>query len=213
MRPIYRAGMSPTSGEDPPNPLGRHVVVDLETTGLSPRHGHRIIEIGAVAVEEGAIVNEFTTLVDAGVPIPPTVQAIHGITAEMLEGQPKTEEALLQLFHLHCGQRPHRPQRRLRSHLPAPRIRPAEAGLPQPARLHPGDEPPPSPPPAGLHTGDGLPASLPGRRLTPTEPPRPRRRPDDGENLACDGRGPRMTPAHQQLTFRRLDICSHGNAC
>jgi len=94
MRPIYRTEMSPISGENPSNPLGRHVVVDLETTGLSPRHGHRIIEIGAVAVEAGVISGEFTTLIDAGVPIPLTVQAIHGITEEMLEGQPKTEEAL-----------------------------------------------------------------------------------------------------------------------
>ncbi|MBE0559148.1 MAG: 3'-5' exonuclease [Proteobacteria bacterium] len=86
--------MSPTPGENPPDLLGRHVVVDLETTGLSPRHGHRIIEIGAVAVEGGAISEEFTTLVDPGVPIPMTVQAIHGITADMLEDQPKTEEAL-----------------------------------------------------------------------------------------------------------------------
>ena len=94
MRPIYRTGMNPIPGENPSNPLGRRVVVDLETTGLSPRHGHRIIEIGAVAVEGGAIGDEFTMLVDAGVPIPLTVQAIHGITADMLEGRPKTEEAL-----------------------------------------------------------------------------------------------------------------------
>ena len=80
--------------ENSPNPIGRHVVVDLETTGLSPRHGHRIIEIGAVAIENGAVVEEFTTLIDAGVPVPTRVQAIHGITDEMLEGQPGPEEAL-----------------------------------------------------------------------------------------------------------------------
>jgi DNA polymerase-3 subunit epsilon len=74
--------------------LYRHVVVDLETTGLSPRQGHRVIEIGAVAVENGAVVGEFTTLIDAGVPVPPVVQAIHGITDEMLAGQPKPEEVL-----------------------------------------------------------------------------------------------------------------------
>jgi DNA polymerase-3 subunit epsilon len=72
----------------------RHVVVDLETTGLSPRQGHRVIEIGAVAVENGAVVGEFTTLIDAGVPVPTVVQAIHGITDEMLAGQPKPEEVL-----------------------------------------------------------------------------------------------------------------------
>ena len=74
--------------------IHRHVVFDLETTGLSPRQGHRVIEIGAVAVEHGAIVGEFTTLIDAGVPVPPVVQAIHGITDEMLAGQPKPEEVL-----------------------------------------------------------------------------------------------------------------------
>lgn len=74
--------------------LDRHVVVDLETTGLSPRQGHRVIEIGAVAVESGAIVGEFTTLIDARVPVPPVVQAIHGITDEMLMGQPPPEEVL-----------------------------------------------------------------------------------------------------------------------
>jgi DNA polymerase III epsilon subunit family exonuclease len=75
-------------------PTQRHVVVDVETTGLSPRHGHRVIEIGAVAVEQGVIIEEFSTLIDAGVPVPYVVQAIHGITDEMLEGQPTPEEAL-----------------------------------------------------------------------------------------------------------------------
>jgi DNA polymerase-3 subunit epsilon len=74
--------------------MHRHVVFDLETTGLSPRQGHRVIEIGAVAVEHGAVVGEFTTLIDPGIPVPPVVQAIHGITDEMLEGQPKPEEVL-----------------------------------------------------------------------------------------------------------------------
>jgi DNA polymerase-3 subunit epsilon len=72
----------------------RQVVIDVETTGLSPRHGHRVIEIGAVAVEHGVIVEEFSTLIDAGVPVPYAVQAIHGITDEMLEGQPAPEEAM-----------------------------------------------------------------------------------------------------------------------
>jgi DNA polymerase III subunit epsilon len=72
--------------------IHRHVVVDLETTGLSPRQGHRVIEIGAVSVENGALVGEFTTLINPGVTVPTVVQAIHGITDEMLEGQPPPEE-------------------------------------------------------------------------------------------------------------------------
>ncbi|MCE5264760.1 MAG: 3'-5' exonuclease [Deltaproteobacteria bacterium] len=77
----------------------RHVIVDLETTGLSPRQGHRVIEIGAVAVEDGEIVEEFTTLIDAGIPVPPEVQAIHGITDEMLVGQPPPEEVFPSFQH------------------------------------------------------------------------------------------------------------------
>jgi DNA polymerase-3 subunit epsilon len=89
--------------EHPPNLLNRHVVVDLETTGLSPRHGHRIIEIGAVAIENGVATEEFTTLIDAGVPVPTRVQAIHGITDEMLEGQPGPEEALPRFYAFIAG--------------------------------------------------------------------------------------------------------------
>jgi DNA polymerase-3 subunit epsilon len=94
MRPIHRPGTSSISSENQPDLRGRQVVVDLETTGLSPRAGHRVIEIGAVAIEGGAIVEEFATLIDAGVPVPYVVQAIHGITDEMLAGQPRPEEAL-----------------------------------------------------------------------------------------------------------------------
>jgi len=74
--------------------MQRHVVIDVETTGLSPRHGHRVIEIGAVALEDGVVVGEFSTLIDAGVPVPYVVQAIHGITDEMLAGQPTPDDAL-----------------------------------------------------------------------------------------------------------------------
>ncbi|MBU2226816.1 MAG: 3'-5' exonuclease [Proteobacteria bacterium] len=80
------------------NPLDRHVVVDCETTGLWPRHGHRVIEIGAVAIENRVVVGEFATLIDAGVSIPPEVQAIHGITDEMLEGRPPPEEILPRFY-------------------------------------------------------------------------------------------------------------------
>ena len=103
MRPIVRSRERTIGIENRMNPLDRHVVVDLETTGLSPRHGHRIIEIGAVSVENGAIAEEFSTLIDAGVPIPTMVQAIHGITDEMLEGQPRPEEALPRFYDFITG--------------------------------------------------------------------------------------------------------------
>lgn len=70
------------------------VIFDIETTGLSPLHGHRIIEIGAVLVERGEIVAEFASLIDAGRPVPRQAQRVHGITEEMLRGQPRAEEVL-----------------------------------------------------------------------------------------------------------------------
>lgn len=80
----------------------RCVVVDVETIGLSPRRGDRIIEIGAVAVEDGRIVGEFHSLVNAGRRIPAVVSRINGITDGMLIGQPRPEEALPK-FHRFIG--------------------------------------------------------------------------------------------------------------
>ena len=47
------------------------VVVDLETTGGSPKDS-AITEIGAVKVRGGSVLGEFQTLVDPGCAIPPT---------------------------------------------------------------------------------------------------------------------------------------------
>jgi DNA polymerase-3 subunit epsilon len=76
------------------NPLPRHVVLDIETTGLYPHRGDRIVEIGAVAIENGERVAEFESLIDCGKRIPRRAQDVHGITTEMLNGQPSPEEVL-----------------------------------------------------------------------------------------------------------------------
>ncbi|MBW2560685.1 MAG: 3'-5' exonuclease, partial [Deltaproteobacteria bacterium] len=56
----------------------RHIVLDIETTGLSPQRGHRIIEIGAVAIEEGSLAEEFCSLVKIDRSIPLQARLIHG---------------------------------------------------------------------------------------------------------------------------------------
>jgi len=76
----------------------RHVVLDIETTGLSPRRGHRIIEIGAIAIEEGHPAEEFCSLVKIDRKIPLQAQRIHGISDEMLAGQRGAEEVLPRLY-------------------------------------------------------------------------------------------------------------------
>ena len=75
----------------------RHIAVDIETTGLSPRRGHRIIEIGAIAIEDGCPAESFCSLIRIDREIPREVQRIHGITDEMLAGQPGAGEVLPQL--------------------------------------------------------------------------------------------------------------------
>jgi len=78
--------------------FNRHVVVDVETTGLSAADGDRVFEIGAVNIQDREIVSEFATLIDPGVFIPWGAQQIHGITDEMLIGQP-TPEQVIPLFN------------------------------------------------------------------------------------------------------------------
>jgi DNA polymerase-3 subunit epsilon len=66
----------------------RYVVIDVETTGLSPSRGDRIIEVGALALEGGAYAGEFNSLVDAGRRISPGARKINGISDAMLKGAP-----------------------------------------------------------------------------------------------------------------------------
>jgi DNA polymerase-3 subunit epsilon len=70
-----------------PLPDVTFVVVDLETTGGSPSEAG-ITEIGAVKVRGGEIVGEFQTLVQPGMPIPPFIAVLTGITDTMLVDAP-----------------------------------------------------------------------------------------------------------------------------
>jgi DNA polymerase-3 subunit epsilon len=69
------------------------VVVDLETTGGSPA-ACEITEIGAVKVRGGEILGEFQTLVDPGVPIPPFISVLTGISDTTVAGAPRLPSAL-----------------------------------------------------------------------------------------------------------------------
>lgn len=69
-----------------------YVVFDLETTGLNPKDGNSIIEIGAVRVKNNEIVDRFDELIDPGVKLSEEIIKITNITDEMLVGKPKEEE-------------------------------------------------------------------------------------------------------------------------
>ena len=69
------------------------VVFDIETTGFSAAED-RIIEIGAVKITDGAIVDRFSTFVNPEIPIPFEIQQLTHITDDMVLEAPKIEEAL-----------------------------------------------------------------------------------------------------------------------
>ena len=69
------------------------VVLDLETTGLSPDRD-RITEVGAVRARGGEVIAELRTFVHPGVPIPAAVTAITGITDADVAGAPDVATVL-----------------------------------------------------------------------------------------------------------------------
>jgi DNA polymerase-3 subunit epsilon len=75
----------------------RLVFIDVETTGLDPQKGHRIIEVGVVAMENRQITDEYQSLIHVDFPIPTHVSKIHGITNEMLTGQPTPDQIYVKL--------------------------------------------------------------------------------------------------------------------
>ncbi len=74
-----------------------YVVFDLETTGFSPDK-NKIIEIGAVKVERGAITERFSTFVNPEVPIPFHIEELTSIRDDMVMDAPKIEEILPQFL-------------------------------------------------------------------------------------------------------------------
>jgi len=70
------------------------VIVDLETTGGSPKNGCGITEIGAVKVRGGAILDSFESFVNPLTPIPGYITELTGITNAMVARAPIIDEAL-----------------------------------------------------------------------------------------------------------------------
>ena len=76
---------------------GTYVVFDLETTGFSSIKD-KIIEIGAVKVENGVITDKFSTFVNPKVPIPFEITNLTGITDDMVMEAPDIETILPQFL-------------------------------------------------------------------------------------------------------------------
>ena len=75
----------------------RAIVLDFETTGLSPDCGDRTIEVGAVVVDNGAIVDRFQSLMNPGMRVSSFIEEYTGITNRMLSSAPPVAEVMKRL--------------------------------------------------------------------------------------------------------------------
>lgn len=80
--------------------LNKYLVIDFETTGNKPKDGDRIIQVGAVLVDNGTIVDRYATLVNPGVTISPFIENLTGITNSMVSTAPSIDEILPDLLRL-----------------------------------------------------------------------------------------------------------------
>ncbi len=71
-----------------------YVVFDLETTGFNAAGGDSIIEIGAVKLKNGEIIDKFDRLIKPPKPIPERITNVTSITNEMVEDCPNEEVAV-----------------------------------------------------------------------------------------------------------------------
>ncbi|WP_164984951.1 ATP-dependent DNA helicase DinG [Ammoniphilus sp. CFH 90114] len=83
--------------------MNKFLVVDFETTGNKSKDGDRIIQIGAVLIENREIISQFSTLINPGIPIPAFIQQLTQINDQMVEEAPVIEEVLPELLKILDG--------------------------------------------------------------------------------------------------------------
>jgi len=67
------------------------IVLDFETTGMSPERGDRAIEVGAVRLEAGQVTARFQALMNPGVRINAFIEQLTGISNPMVRAAPRCE--------------------------------------------------------------------------------------------------------------------------
>ena len=70
------------------------IVLDFETTGMSPDGGDRAIEIGAVRIEQGRVTERFQSLINPGRRVAPFIEDYTGITNAMLKTAPPCQQVM-----------------------------------------------------------------------------------------------------------------------
>jgi DNA polymerase-3 subunit epsilon len=74
------------------------VMLDFETTGLSPAMGDRITEVAALRIEQGRVTERYVSLVNCGVRIPAFITALTGISQDMVDSAPPASRVVPELI-------------------------------------------------------------------------------------------------------------------
>lgn len=77
--------------------MGRYAVIDFETNGLMPGQGGRALEVAAVLVDGGRVVDSWASLMNPRVPVPAFITALTGITSSMVRSAPAPAEVMRQV--------------------------------------------------------------------------------------------------------------------
>jgi DNA polymerase-3 subunit epsilon len=84
--------------------LKRQIVLDTETTGIDPKSGHRIIEIGCVELVNRRLTgNNFHVYINPQRSIEEEAIDVHGITNEFLKGKPLFKDVAQEFFEFIKG--------------------------------------------------------------------------------------------------------------
>ena len=100
---LFKRGQQDHALDDRPLTELSYTVFDTETTGLQPSEGDEIIQFGAVRIVNGRMLRgeSFEQLVDPRRRMSAESISIHGLSQEMVEGQP-TIDRVLPDFHSYC---------------------------------------------------------------------------------------------------------------
>ena len=73
------------------------VVIDFETTGMSPLQNCRATEIAAVVVQDGRITGRYQSLMNSGAWVPPFIENLTGISNQMLRSAPSSAQVMAEV--------------------------------------------------------------------------------------------------------------------
>lgn len=74
------------------------IMLDFETTGMSPEMGERVTEVAAIRIVGGEITERYASLINCGVRIPTFITELTGITQSMVNRAPPNTEVIPQLL-------------------------------------------------------------------------------------------------------------------